>query len=461
MATSNIDVPAILSEGRYYVLDEFALRDEVYRKVVDTLLDGIGELNGADSRAQVQAAGLAHIHEHFPVEKVPLLESYFLKRMRDELYYWSYRVGADTLGLAHPFFVDHLIMVRIHYPHLQARRAGKVLDAPYPIAEKWRLAKAALKNPRMLANFVAKNTPKARAEKKRTMKYDAVAYHGELPSPARAHGPHVDTWYGHSYDGINLWWAIDGVVPDNTVILYPDMFGRPMEYDPVSMYLAPGVPVTKPLKLGFKPGQLLVFNPEMLHSTQVNISDVTRVALTTRLNPKTPRFAPAAPFHFEHWFSSVDLQRHEKVHSLTVFPSTQYQGEASITKKAAGEDNRTTRLQKALSLPSEGELAVCPSSLVAPGEKLAIDLNNAKLVVWRDGQELRAYSRVCPHLGVDLVDGYHDSSQVFCPGHGIEFSWKDGRSKCESFRLRAFGVREQDGTLYVSRLNAQTQRAAE
>lgn len=461
MVTEKIDVPAILSNGRYYVLDEYALREEMYRKVVDTLLDGIGELHGSDCRSKVEAAGLSQIHKHFPVEKLSLLESYFLKRMRDELYYWSYRVGADTLGLPHPFYVDHLIMVRIHYPHLQARRAGKIQDAPYPISEKWRLAKAALKNPRMLKNFVMKNTPKARAEKKRTHRYDAVAYHGELPNPARAHGPHVDTWYGHSYDGINLWWAIDGVVPDNTVILYPDMFGRPMDYDPVSMYLAPGVPVTKPVKMGMKPGQLLVFNPEMLHGTQVNIADVTRIALTTRLNPKTPRFAPAAPFHFEHWFSSVDLERREKVHSLTVFPSTEYQGEPSITRKPAGEDSKTTRLQKALSLPSEGELEVCPSSVLQPGEKLAIDLLNAKLLVWRDGNALKAYSRICPHLGVDLVDGYHDGEQVFCPGHGIEFSWKDGASKCASFKLRAFAASERNGMLYVARTQRQEQQAAE
>jgi hypothetical protein len=45
---------------------------------------------------------------------------------------------------------------------------------------------------------------------------------------------------------MNLWWSIDGVNVDNTVILYPDMFGRPLQYDPKSMYLAAGVPVSKP-----------------------------------------------------------------------------------------------------------------------------------------------------------------------------------------------------------------------
>jgi nitrite reductase/ring-hydroxylating ferredoxin subunit len=446
-----LDVSAILTEGRYHVLDEYATRGETYPKVRRTFLDGIEALAGPAARAKVEAEGLGRLHLHFPVEKVPLLESYFLKQMRDELYYFSYRVGAEDLGLAHPFYVDHLIMVRIHYPHLVARKAKKLAEPPYPLSEKWRLAKAALKNPRLLANYVTRRSPQAIAARNRRQRYDAVAYHGEIPTPARAHGPHIDTWYGHSYDGINLWWAIDGVNRDNTVILYPDMWGRPMDFDPVSMYIAPGYPLTKPLKIAFKPGQLLVFNPEMLHATQVNVSDETRVALTTRLNPGTPRFAPAAPFHFEHWLSSVDLEKRQKVTSLTVFPSTRYEGKPSIVEKPPRDDTKTTWLQKQLDVPREGEVALCPSALLVSGEKLGVDLNNAKLVLFRENGELRAYSRVCPHLGVDLIDGFHDGERVYCPGHGIEFSWKDGRSECSAFRLRAFSVSERDGTIYLGR----------
>ena len=75
----------------------------------------------------------------------------------------------------------------------------------------------------------------------------------------------------------------------------------------------------------------------------------------------------------------------------------------------------------------------------------------------REGDELRAYSRRCPHLGVDLIDGYHDDGAVFCPGHGIEFSWRDGQSTCGSFRLHAFSAREEGGTVYLSRKAAEQQ----
>ena len=46
------------------------------------------------------------------------------------------------------------------------------------------------------------------------------------------------------------------------------------------MYLAAGVPAVEAAPCRHRSGQLLVFNPEMLHATQVNISNDTRIALT-------------------------------------------------------------------------------------------------------------------------------------------------------------------------------------
>jgi nitrite reductase/ring-hydroxylating ferredoxin subunit len=449
--SGRLNIEDFMTNGRYEVLDDYALRTEMYEKVVRTFLDGVEKLEGSQARERVQAEGLRNIHRHLPIEKVPELETFFLERMREELYYWTFRVGADDLGLPHPFYVDDLIMVRVHYPHLRARKAKKLAEPAYSRSELWRLAKTALKNPRFLAKHAGRRGAEFLTPRARPQQFNAVAYHGELPTAARAHGPHIDTWYGHSYDGLNLWWAIDGVNHDNTVILYPDMWGRPMNFDPVSMYIAPGYPLTKPLKIAFRPGQLLVFNPEMLHATQVNVSDETRVALTTRVNPKTPRFAPQAPFHRELWLSSTDLEKRRKRTSLTVFLSSRHEGKPSIPKHPPRTDTKTTRLQKAVDLPRDGEVAVCPASLVVPGEKLGVDLNNAKLVLFREGGRIAAYSRVCPHLGVDLIDGFHDGERVYCPGHGLEFTWKNGRSQCDAFRLRAFSASERDGTIYLAR----------
>ena len=441
-------VDAILKEGAYYQLEDYALRSELYSKIVNTFLDGIGKLAGNTIRERVAADGLAQLHRHFPIQKIHLLEAYLMDKLQDELYYWSYRVGADTLGLADPFYVDHLIVFRIHYPFLRAREAGQVEKAPVQWRERMRLGIAALRDRQMLGHYLNKRNKTSAASKNLANKFDPVAYHGQIPVPARSHGPHIDTWYGHSYDGINLWLSIDGVNQDNTVILYPEMFACPIAFNPLSMYIAPGVEISRPHKIELKPGELLVFNPETLHGTQVNISEETRVALTTRLNPAQPRFAPDAPFHMEHWYCSDELKQ-RRFSAVKLFAAARHPGGPSFIAREPFDGNRTRRLTKHETIDNGKSHVVCSGHKLRAGEKLAVDFVNMKLVLWRSGDKVCAFSRICPHLGIDLADGYHDESQVFCPGHGIAFSLADGRSKCESFHLRRLNAFERDGMIYV------------
>jgi nitrite reductase/ring-hydroxylating ferredoxin subunit len=262
----------------------------------------------------------------------------------------------------------------------------------------------------------------------------------------------MDTWYGHSYDGINLWLSIDGVNVDNTVILYPDMFGRPVEFDPVSMYLASGVQLTAPHKIALKPGELLVFNPEVLHGTQVNISGETRVALTTRVNPAEPRFSANAAFHMEHWYSSEDVKR-RRFSSVKLFSVAEHEGEPSMEPRPRYEDPRTSHVRIDRKL-EDAPVPLCSAADLKPGHKMIVDLANAKLLLTRRGAEIRAFRRVCPHLGVDLADGSHDGDNIYCPGHGVAFSLDDGQSKCEAFKLKAFHAYEANGSIFVQRAPA-------
>ncbi|MCZ6759599.1 MAG: hypothetical protein O7D29_04370, partial [Gemmatimonadetes bacterium] len=148
------DTAAILRKGQFFILDDYALREEMYEKVVTVFLDGIEKIESRDCRNKVATAGLSEIHRHFPVEKVRLLESFVLKRLRNDLYYWTYRVGLEQLGLERTFFVDHLILIRIHYPFLVARRAQNVLEPPYRFPEKLNLGIAVLKNWRLLFDLL-------------------------------------------------------------------------------------------------------------------------------------------------------------------------------------------------------------------------------------------------------------------------------------------------------------------
>jgi nitrite reductase/ring-hydroxylating ferredoxin subunit len=267
---------------------------------------------------------------------------------------------------------------------------------------------------------------------------------------ARAHGAHIDTWYGHSYDGLNLWWSIDGVNEGNTIILYPGMFGYQYPYDPTNMYLAEGVPVTEPQKIVPQPGQLLVFNPEVLHGTQVNISDQTRVVISTRLNPGQPRFELDAAWNFEHWYSSDDLER-KRFSSVTVFPAKDNMGKPSFEFKSGTAAPETTLIEMPGELAGEEAQRVCASSELGDGEKIAVDFQDAKVVLFRVDGEVRALSRVCPHLSFDMRAAYHDDKAIYCPGHGVAYGLDDGSSGCPAFALERYTAWEQDGSIFLQR----------
>ncbi len=444
------DASEIVSRGKYYILEKCTSHEEFYPLVCEAFYEGVETLAGAEAAANVRRDGLRMLHKHFPTEKVLMLEEYVRNALKETLLDWSLRVGLEDLRLAHPFYVDHLIVIRIHFPFEIARKA-KAADKPDAArADFLDHAVSALRNPRIIANQISRAIRRPR----QNAAYDPDKFHGALTKPARSHGAHIDTWYGHSFDGINLWWSIDGVSVDNTVILYPDMFARPVRYDDKSMYLAKGQQVSEPHQVDLKPGELLLFNPEMLHSTQVNISDTTRVALTTRVNPGRPKFNDEAPFNFEHWHNSRDIAG-KRYKALDVFPAKKYPGAPAYEARPALAPIKT-RLVSVSRAMAEGP--ACKSTDVTNGEKVAIDFSDARVLLWRDsGGALRAYSRLCPHVGVDLADGWHDGNEVHCPGHGLRFSWKNGQSKCASFRLRAYNVEERNGEVFVR--GAQTAEA--
>lgn len=444
------DAHAIVFGGEHAILDDYAGRDAILAKLHDAFYAGVEALEGPQARAGVERDGLRSLHRYFPVEKVRLLEDFIQRRIRDDLYYWAYEVGHDTIGLADPFYIDMLIVLRIHYPQVVARVGGKEATPPTDWEERLRLIKAGLRRPGIFLNQITRRLRKRAKIAAHQIEFDADSYHGDLPSLARSHGPHIDTWYGHSYDGFNVWLSIDGVNTGNTVILYPELFGNRVDYDPKSMYLAAGINLPAPTKVDLKPGQLLLFNPEMLHGTHVNISDDTRVALTMRINPNAPRFNDNAPFNAEHWYSSTALARRDFA-DITLFAANKYHGEPSVGQTPVPADPHTRKLTLTEAPAASGETRLCASSDLPAGDKLAVDGPGLKLLLVRSPEGLKGYDRRCPHRMVDLADGHHDATQIFCPGHGIAFSLADGTSGCDAFKLRAYRVTEHDGAIWLVR----------
>ena len=181
--------------------------------------------------------------------------------------------------------------------------------------------------------------------------------------------------------------------------------------------------MSEPHHIDLAPGWLLLFNPETLHSTQVNTSDETRVALTTRINPHRPQFSSDAPFNFEKWHRSDEVSQHHYRH-LKFYPSASNQGHSSLPTRSGFGYRNTIWFSIDNTLAKEKVVKLLPADEIREGVKFAIDLRDAKVLLWRSARgELVAYNRRCPHVGVDLVDGWHDDQGVSCPGHGVKFGW--------------------------------------
>ena len=92
---------------------------KTYPRVVSAFLDSVEELEGTSCREKLAEEGLSRLHDHFPVEKVELLQDRVFRRLQDELYYWTYRVGLEDLEL------------RCRGPPLSQATVSRPIGTPY------------------------------------------------------------------------------------------------------------------------------------------------------------------------------------------------------------------------------------------------------------------------------------------------------------------------------------------
>jgi nitrite reductase/ring-hydroxylating ferredoxin subunit len=275
--------------------------------------------------------------------------------------------------------------------------------------------------------------------------YDPKSYHRGHPPAAWAHGPHVDSWAGHSRDGRNIWWAISDVPAGSSLVLYPELADEVLPFDPRTLYIKAGYPLPKPTYLPMQAGEMLVFDPEVLHGTHLNTTNRTRVAVSMRLNESKPKFDPTCFYAREFWRRASDIE--------------------------AGKDEVLhLRREDNLAAPVHLEPTVPPASLpvivgrfdqdtgivhaflddaAVAADRFIVDSGSHRSMVVQTGEGLMAYSAACPHYGIDLADGGSDKSAAYCPACAIGFDLKTGRSACGTFVLRSCKVWEADRAIML------------
>lgn len=420
----------VLRDGHLLVLREEAGVRETWEQIHAHVLDAVGDVAGSSARDVVADGGLGLLHEVLGAESVGALRDAVMPRVRSLLFAATCRVAREVLGLDGEFFVDDYTILRVNLPYEVALQAPMEAENP-GIGRVSDGARAAASAARVVDPV-----------------YDPKGYHRGQPPAAWAHGPHLDTWTGHSRDGINLWWAIGDVAAEHSMFFYPELFGVPLAPDPRSLYLREGRPLPAPTPMPLRAGELLVFNPEVLHGTHLNVSGRTRVAASTRINARAPVFDPTCFYAREFWHRGTTLEAGD-LDTLVRFPRADHLGPAPTPPGSEDQPGPVPRV----TLPpgTRGWCDVAPSAALVPGGKLVLADGDgeARWTLCRTAAGIRAVGARCPHIGTSMADGHHDETHISCPAHAVRFTLVDGTSSSALLRLPVTRARERDGRIEV------------
>lgn len=427
----NCTLDAILNQGAYFVVSGFGTQKQVLAKTHTLLREGIGSLQGSEARRTIERNGFGGMHKVLPAAQIGALRDFVMPELRPDLLSLACQIGRELFQIEEEFFIDDYTILRINYPYLAAMQAPKTAENPG------------------IGRVGERTRQHNNANRVTDPVYDPRSYHNNEPPPAWAHGPHQDTWTGHSRLGVNLWWAIESVPEDASMVFYPELFGQRLDPDPRSLYLKAGQTLPQPTNMSLRCGEMLIFNPEMLHGTHLNTSDRTRLALSSRLNPRAPRFDPNCFYAREFWHSSrnIEANSYDRVIHFPRADNLDYDTDWGAGPGDVVEPDVIT-LQGTVS--SDGWLEVCPSARICSGTKALVRPNTSPDVLLMRGKErVYAVQAQCPHLNIALADGFHNDESIWCPAHAVAFSLQSGRSSCESLSLKTYEVREEQETVWL------------
>jgi nitrite reductase/ring-hydroxylating ferredoxin subunit len=396
-----------------------------HRRVLEEIVVSVEAIAGRAAARTIEIEGVEQLHTVIDAREVARVREHVVETLRHELLQLAVGVGRKFLGLPDEFYVDDYLILRVNFPYDVARHADPAAENPG------------------IGRVSPEVRPLAAARRVVDPVFDPKGYHRNHPSAAWAHGPHRDSWTGHSKDGINIWWAISSVPAEAGMVLYPELDEVDLPSDPRSGYLRAGYQLPKPTFAPLAAGEMLVFDPEVLHGTHLNITGQTRVALSMRLNANKPQFDPACFYAREFWRRATAIEHGAFGEVLHL------KREENLAVPPAPLPIQPTPRPPAIvaSTPAEGPIVIGPSSLVPNGQRIVVELERQSVVITRVRGVLRAFASACPHYGVDLSDGAVDDTAIYCPGCGVAFDLGSGQCSSKSLTLQQIVVNEDDGQI--------------
>ncbi len=461
----------IVSKGSYKTLKNKKISEEFNHLMNESIYAALEKYTDESTvdKLKKDEKGLKNIHLYIDPSLRTRIQDYVSSLVKVKMLKLTVDLGHESLNFSkdHNFLLDLMVITRIHFP-----------------------IEYAIKSTQSYQDYCAE-----RGRTKFSIDPSVTSsYHNDLPYAAWSHGPHCDSWVGHSFDGINLWWAYEGVNEQNGVTIYPNFVG--LDTSEIKVILEPpyvdrDVQLEAPLVPKLLPGEVFAFNSDILHGTRVNTSNETRISASTRINPSIPTFNKDVFRFVKLWaFSSnikslsenEELPNIEESHGSTEVRKTSefyfvadknIEGQFSNTCKKKLESRNiifnvsVTKFKDQIDLILKDDETKYPFELIKICSKDIFNKKGAivcikfinkekvfKTVVLRKYPEKEvfiAHDNFCSHLGYELLYSEIKNGYVVSQGHGLQYSInkKESKNLAGNFKLNFYKIHEDSQNIYL------------
>ena len=418
-----------LYNGEYKILSNYYQNLQFKKHTKEILLDSIALIAGEKISAKIKKNNLNKMHLYFNPDYLPFLHKVLEKKFDQYLRKQIFYCAKNDLGF-NSFFIDKKLNYRIIFPFEYAKKS---------ILKRENYLNLDLNNYKNAQDEINKSFGKKINLKDSDIQ--KIKYFKNLPMSCSGHGPHRDTWFGHTFGALNLWWSVTGVNKESGLLIFPKVNDIDLKHNQDPPYVKSNQNLKEPKVIGLKDGDLLAFDPEILHATRLNTSHETRIVFSGRINKRKPIFYKKtnAPEYAE-WYSSEDFNTNvfNKIH---FFPRK----DNSIIKKVKKYNFKKhyieIKIQKNFEL--ENIFKICETKKIKKNRIYKISFKNRNFLLLKSLNKYKLFQSHCPHLSIGLEDGFLKENSITCPGHGLIFNLSTGASRCKKFKLKNYTLKEE------------------